>query len=267
MIRNNFIYNNGDGPNTDVGLGLESACSVKVDNNTVVVPYWAPIEYRFSGSSNLMFRNNLVNGGITLRDGAPAAVRSNNQESIQSGWFVHLTNGNLHIKPGVTSVIDRGCLVADFSDDLDGDLRPVGAAWDIGADEYNPWNADSNEDGVPDGWYQQYGLNATSHVVAVEDGDGDGYANQHEWVALTVPTNGQSFFQAAGFSLDPSLAVRFACSTARVYSLQYKEDVLSNSWQGVPGLTNQPGLPGGWMTLAPVASGSQGFYRITVQAP
>ena len=39
------------GPHTDVGIGLEHALNVQVDNNTVVVlNYWAPIEYRFAGS-------------------------------------------------------------------------------------------------------------------------------------------------------------------------------------------------------------------------
>ncbi|MBU1909511.1 MAG: right-handed parallel beta-helix repeat-containing protein, partial [Verrucomicrobia bacterium] len=156
VIRNNFVYNDGVGDYTDVGIGLESATSVKVDNNTVVVPYWAPIEYRWTGSSNLVFRNNLVNGSITARDGAPVPARSNNLESVQAWWFRNLTNGDLHIKPGVTSVLDKGCVVAAFANDLDGDARPVGAAWDIGADEYESWSSDSNDDGVPDGWYLQY---------------------------------------------------------------------------------------------------------------
>ena len=52
VIRNNMVFNDGTGPQTDVGIGLESASDVRVDNNTVVIQkYWAPMEYRFAGSA------------------------------------------------------------------------------------------------------------------------------------------------------------------------------------------------------------------------
>ena len=267
VIRNNTVYNNGEGTYTDVGIGLESATSVKVDNNTVMVPYWAPIEYRFSGSSNLVFRNNLVSGTITARDGAPAPARSNNLESVQTGWFRNLTNGDLHIKPGVTSVLDKGCSVAAFTNDLDGDGRPVGAAWDIGADEYDPWTADSNEDGVPDGWYQQYGLNATSRTVAVEDDDEDEDDNRTEWIALTHPTNGASFFRVQAIRQTNSLAVTLACSTARVYSLEGRGWLEAGVWLPVSGRTNVPGEASGWLTLTDTNNSSFQVYRVEVRLP
>ena len=267
VIRNNFVYNDGTGPYTDVGIGLESASSVKVDNNTVVVPYWAPIEYRFSGSSNLVFRNNLVNGNITARDGAPGPSRSNNQESVQTWWFRNLTNADLRIKPGVTSVIDKGCAILDFAGDIDGDARPAGGAWDIGADEYDPWSADSNFDGVPDGWYQQYGLNPTSMNVAAQNADQDPFTNWDEWVALTSPTDSNSFFHiTAVFQLD-SFGATFACSTARIYTLQYSDSLVPQAWQGVPGQTNRPGDAGGTMALTDTAGSSQRYYRVGVSLP
>ena len=72
IIRNNMVFNDGTGPHTDVGIGLEYAANVRVDNNTVVVQkYWAPMEYRFAGSSNLVFRNNLASRPIQRRDNAP----------------------------------------------------------------------------------------------------------------------------------------------------------------------------------------------------
>lgn len=267
VIRNNFVYNDGAGPNTDVGIGLESATGVKVDNNTVVVPYWAPIEYRFAASSNLVFRNNLVDGSITARDGAPAPARSNNLESVQSWWFRNLANGDLHLKPGVTSVLDKGCTVAAFADDADGDARPDGAAWDIGADEYAPWSTDSNGDGVPDGWYLQYGLNPTSLTVAAGNADGDVHNNGEEWIALTDPTNGASFFRVEGIGQVSPFTVTVPCSTARVYSLEGCGRLDTGSWMAVEGQTHVPGHASGTTTLTDTNAAAFRVYRVGVAVP
>lgn len=266
-IRNNFVYNDGAGPNTDVGVGLESATSVKVDNNTVVVPYWAPIEYRFAASSNLVFRNNLVDGNITARDGAPAPARSNNLEGVQSWWFRNLANGDLHIKPGVTNVLDKGCAISAFANDVDGDARPDGAAWDIGADEYAPWATDSNGDGVPDGWYLQYGLNPTSLTVSTANPDGDEYNNKAEWIALTDPTNSASFFRIEGIGQVSPFTVTVPCSTARVYSLEGCGMLDAGCWMAVTGRTNLPGEADGSLTLADTNAAAFRAYRVGVAVP
>jgi hypothetical protein len=138
-IRNNMVFNDGTGPHTDVGIGLEYADGVHVDNNTVVVQkYWAPIEYRFAGSSHLVFRNNLVNGPITRRDDAPPAVLSANCERIEPSWFEDVATGNLHLTGKANPVIDAGRTLGEFLDDMDGRRRPQGLGWDIGACEFVP---------------------------------------------------------------------------------------------------------------------------------
>lgn len=137
VIRNNFVFNDGSGPRTDVGIGLEAADGVRVENNTVVVQgYWAPIEYRFPTSTNLAFRNNLVNGPITRRDGAPVAILERNLERIGEGWFRDLAAGDLHLSPIATAAIDHGLTLAGFAEDIDGESRPKQRGWDIGADEF-----------------------------------------------------------------------------------------------------------------------------------
>ncbi|MBN1268252.1 MAG: right-handed parallel beta-helix repeat-containing protein, partial [Kiritimatiellae bacterium] len=266
-IRNNCVYNDGDGPNTDVGIGLESANDVVVDNNTVYVPYWAPIEYRWSGSSNLVFRNNLVNGSITARDGAPAAAKSNNLESVQAWWFRGLTNGDLHIRPGVTNVINRGCAVAAFSDDLDGHARPYGSAWDIGADEWDADRTDTDGDFMVDGWELAYDLDPTDPSDLSDNNDGDAHDNISEWIALTDPTDSNDFFRIGGGAYANSFAVWFECSTARIYSLEYRPSLLTGDWSAVSGATNVWGLAAGTLSLTDGEDTALRYYRVGVSLP
>jgi len=233
-IRNNFIYNNGDGPYTDVGIGLEYANNVSVDNNTVYVPYWAPIEYRFAGSSNLIFRNNLVNGSITARDGAPAATESGNIETVQTRWFRSLTNGDLRLLPGATSVIDHGITLTDFSDDIQGETRPAGSAWDVGADEYDPHRSDSDGDTIPDYWEIAYSLNPTSAADAAENADGDFFSNLQEWTADTDPGNSNDYFQITGVSNAYPIVLTCHGASNRLYTLLHKTNLAEDTWQEHP---------------------------------
>jgi len=139
VIRNNFIYSDGTQGHPDVGIGLEYADHVHVDNNTVYSEtYWAPMECRFAGSSNLVFRNNLTNRDIAKRDGAPEPALSNNVERVYADWFQELAAGNLHLTANATNAIDHGCTIGAFADDLDGETRPRLGGWDVGADEYGP---------------------------------------------------------------------------------------------------------------------------------
>lgn len=139
VIRNNMVFNDGTGSHTDVGIGLEHASGVRVENNTVVIlKYWAPVEYRFSGSSNLVFQNNLVNGRIQKRDDAPNATFSHNLERAEPEWFRGFGEGDLRLTPAAKPAIDAALPLEGFREDLDRRVRPQGGGWDIGASEFDP---------------------------------------------------------------------------------------------------------------------------------
>ena len=65
---------------------------------------------------------------------------------------------DLHLKPGADAVNAGKSLAATFSDDIDGQARPVAAAWDIGADEGGPVGAGGTMR-VLSGSYTGNGLN------------------------------------------------------------------------------------------------------------
>jgi hypothetical protein len=137
-IRNNMIYHAANkGQFADVGISLQESPNTLVQNNTVILDNditWA-IEYRFAATQNVQIVNNLTNKSVRARDSAGASV-SNNVASAVNSWFVAATSGDLHLASAVSAVVDKGQSVSGVSDDFDGQSRPQGSAFDVGADEY-----------------------------------------------------------------------------------------------------------------------------------
>ncbi|MCA9984063.1 MAG: hypothetical protein KDE59_07205, partial [Anaerolineales bacterium] len=140
IIRNNMIYHSDNGdPFADTGIALWYSPDTLVFNNTIYLAHnypWA-IEYRFPETTNVAIRNNLANKAIMARDGASGTV-NNNVTAADSSWFVNLAQGNLHLVTMAAtqiSVIDQGVFLAEVPTDIDGNARPQGSAYDIGADE------------------------------------------------------------------------------------------------------------------------------------
>jgi hypothetical protein len=137
IIRNNMIYHDSTEGFGDVGIGLESASGALVCNNTIFQEHDYPnaIEYRFETTSGVSIVNNLTNRAIALRDGASGTV-SHNVTHGEPDWFVSPGHGDLHLAFSVADVVDQGVFVSGLVDDFDGDPRPQGAGYDVGADEY-----------------------------------------------------------------------------------------------------------------------------------
>jgi len=136
IIANNFIYKTSSiAP--DVPIAVFDSPQTKVYYNTVVVNGGYPnaIEYRFSRTTGVDIKNNLLDAAITARDGATATV-TNNITNATTAMFVNPAAGDLHLKQTTTAAIDKGIAVS-VTDDFDGEARPQRAASDIGADEYS----------------------------------------------------------------------------------------------------------------------------------
>jgi len=135
VIRNNMIYNNGEGNFDDVGIGLESSPNSKVYHNTVYIDYQNAIEYRFATTTNTSIFNNLTNQNITSRNGGSGSIQTNITYA-SSDWFIDISNGDLHLATNQNSVIDQGTdLTNEIMDDIDQNNRPLGLGYDIGAQE------------------------------------------------------------------------------------------------------------------------------------
>ncbi len=137
LIRNNTIYGDDLGLNSDVGIGLETARNIRVYNNTIYFAHdypWA-IEYRWAASTGNLIVNNLTNASIASRDGGSATVRRNITDAV-ADWFSNPASGDLHLSRTINAVVDAGEALIDVQEDMDGDLRPIGSGYDIGADEF-----------------------------------------------------------------------------------------------------------------------------------
>jgi hypothetical protein len=93
------------------------------------------MEARFSDSQGT-FAYNLTNMDIWgNRDGANGTL-TGNLTNAQSGWFVNVAGGDLHLAATAVAAIDQALPLPQVTDDFDGDGRPAGPSPDIGADEY-----------------------------------------------------------------------------------------------------------------------------------
>lgn len=137
IIRNNMIYHDGSEGRNDVGISLDSTQDAQVYNNTIYLAHDYPnaIEYRFAATTGVYIANNLTNRAITARDDASGDV-SNNLTNAQDAWFRDLAAGDLHMAYAVPELVDRALAIEGLVDDHDGQARPQGAGYDIGADEY-----------------------------------------------------------------------------------------------------------------------------------
>jgi len=138
IIRNNYFFRAADQPG-DAAILVADSPDTQVVNNTVFVSgtYGTPIEYRFAGTTGVLVANNITDGSIAARNGA-SATRRTNIEGADPRLFVNALAGDLHLAATAAAAIDRGSAITDVTDDWDGDPRPIGAGFDIGADERRP---------------------------------------------------------------------------------------------------------------------------------
>jgi len=122
---------------------------------------------------------------------------------------------------------------------------------------------DSDGDGMPDAWEDQYGLNRNSPADAALDGDLDGASNLAEYRAGTIPTNAASVFAFVSINREGNnVRLRFHAVQGRTYAVEASASPSSGGWQTV---TNLPvtGVTGEREVLVPGMTNSIQFFRMS----
>lgn len=193
-----------------------------------------------------------VNGQVMLATNPVQRVTS---EPV----FVDLSGGNLRLQSYSPCINAGNNSYATNATDLDGNSRIVSVTVDIGAFEYQGTGSV-----ISYAWLQQYGL-PTDGSADLTDLDLDDADNYQEWMADTVPNNAASFLHLTMNSNSLPVAVTFASSAARLYTLLCCTNLTPSSvWTPVSGQTDLPGN-GGALTLADTNAPPTGFYRVSVR--
>ena len=136
LVYNNVVYKNGFKHNeAGIAVHFGSPKDMKVYNNTVYgnknygITIWS--------GSNTIVKNNIAynNGKAQIHDVATNTTESNNIETNPS--FVDVDKADFHLQSD-SNAIDTGTdLSPVLSMDIDGNSRPQGSSFDIGAYEFN----------------------------------------------------------------------------------------------------------------------------------
>ena len=91
---------------------------------------------------------------------------------------------------------------------------------------------DSDRDGIPDIWENQYGFGANNAGDRNLDPDGDGLSNWQEYTLGTDPTNSASSFRltVTAVPLPGQATLSFNAISNRTYTFQYSDQVTNGIW-------------------------------------
>ena len=127
---------------------------------------------------------------------------------------------------------------------------------------------DSDNDGLPDVWEIQFGLDphsANANSGPAGDPDNDGHQNWQEYIAGTDPTNPEpDFILGAAFDAT-GVVLSVAAQPGRSYTFWYRDSLDGSSWQVLTHFFTQ--YRAGTLTTRSDNGPLPRFYRVSVELP
>jgi hypothetical protein len=241
--------------------------------------------YTEDRGSHVTIHHSVVQGGQARFSVSPASTVTWGEGNLESNpLFVDLPGDDLRLSaasPAIDAGTDPTLLAPDLAgllgQDYDGTPRPLDGlgtgvpAWDIGAYEFLLATADSNGDGIPDGWCQRHGLSPVDPGVAESNPDQDPHTTFQEWEADTDPADPESYFRIMRIAGTDPFTVEFLSSADRRYTLSYTTELsgapgAATSWSDVPGQVDLPGADGLDVLTDPDTQTPR-FYRVSEGLP
>jgi parallel beta-helix repeat protein len=128
----NYIYNNIVVNNGKTGIRLYSATrSIRIYNNTIVNHN---IGIHLHNKIGHIVRNNILYQNRTPMAGTNSSMTISNNLTTNPS-FANASGGGYHLQSG-SPAIDKGMTLSEVPCDANGNKRPAGSAYDIGAYEY-----------------------------------------------------------------------------------------------------------------------------------
>lgn len=243
---------------SDLGLKKSDSPDPIVDDNaltyTIVVTNFGPSLARNVTVTDFL-PPGVTPGGAPVSNLGSVAVGASAQFQIQVAVDGNTVGTITNRASAASDAVDNNAANdADAAEttiaDLDGDNQPDFA------------DSDDDDDGMTDDYENRYSLDPKDENDANDDDDNDTISNLGEFVADTVPTNGESFLRVDDISINSPVVVTFPSTNTRIYSLRYASNLLENTWIEVG--TNEPGL-NGTTSITDTNEANLRHYRIGVQ--
>ena len=116
-------------------LALPGVDNTTIQNNIFYNPTTAAVNVSPDSTSfnNVVVSYNMVGGGVINSGSASGVTFANNTQNTDP-QMVNPNSYDFHLQP-TSPAKDAGAAISSITEDTDGDLRPQGSGWDIGADE------------------------------------------------------------------------------------------------------------------------------------
>jgi hypothetical protein len=175
--------------------------------------------------------------------------------------FVDRTNGNYRLLAASPCINAGTNGYVEGSLDLDGNLRIIGPAADMGAYEYvYTDDGDEDGDGLPNGWEQEF-FGGITAADPSGHADSDLHDNLAEWVAGTDPLDGGSFFAITNIAATSGFVIEWPAVTGRWYQVHWSP-ALTNSFESLQDFIEYPQDS---YTDSVHSAEAAGFYEVEVR--